>query len=152
MCKQRALWQVKLKESSLCSLKSYVKSAWEKRAVPIHYLRSDEMLTGLMSVSLFYRYFRNLLLNKSTLSCQILYCAGSTHSSIARVNAAPRCLSLQKLWACNSAVPTNHITVLRVLARKDLHEGMIFILFRSSFHVSLTVQDNIVYSPCYLFP
>ncbi len=36
-----------------------VKSAWEKRAVPIQYLRSDEMLTGLMSVSLFYRYFCN---------------------------------------------------------------------------------------------
>ncbi len=42
-------------------------------------------------------------------------------------------------------VPTNHITVLRVLAGKDLHEGMILILFRSSFHVSLLV--HIVYCP-----
>ncbi len=40
------------------------KSSWEKRAVPIQYMRSDEMLTGLMSVALFYRYFRNLLWNK----------------------------------------------------------------------------------------
>ncbi len=45
-------------------------------------MRSDEMLTGLMSVSLFYRYFRNLLWNKKSLtseknelSCQMLYCA-----------------------------------------------------------------------------
>ncbi len=56
--------------ASSCSLKSYVKSAWEKRAVPIQYLRSDEMLTGLMSVSLFYRYFRNLLLNKKSLTSE----------------------------------------------------------------------------------
>ncbi len=40
------------------------KSAWEKRAVPIQYLRSDEMLTGLISVALFYRYFHNLRINK----------------------------------------------------------------------------------------
>ncbi len=33
----------------------------EKSAGPIQYLWSDEMLTGLMSVALFYRYFRNLL-------------------------------------------------------------------------------------------
>ncbi len=36
------------------------KSAWEKHAVPIQYLRSDEVLTGLMSVSLLYRYFRKV--------------------------------------------------------------------------------------------
>ncbi len=34
-----------------------------------------------------------------------------------------------------STVPINHITVLRVLAGKDLHEGMILILFKSSFHI-----------------
>ncbi len=33
------------------------KSAWEKRSVPIQYLRSDEMLTGLMSVALFHVIF-----------------------------------------------------------------------------------------------
>ncbi len=66
------------------------------------YLRPDEMLTGLMSMSLFYRYFCNLLWNKKSLtsekrtilSCQMLYWAGSAYSSIARANAAPRCTSL----------------------------------------------------------
>ncbi len=54
------------------------KSAWEKGSVPTQYLRSDEMLTGLMSVALFYRYFRNLWNKKSLtsekneLSCQRL--------------------------------------------------------------------------------
>ncbi len=57
-----------------------------KGSVPIQYLRSDEMLTGLMSVALFYCYFRNLLWNKSLTSeknelfCQKLYCAGGARS------------------------------------------------------------------------
>ncbi len=79
-----------------CSLsKEYLR----KRAVPIQYLRSYEILIGLMSVSLFYRYFCNLLRNKKSLtsekrtilSCQMLYRVRSAHSSIARVNAVPRC-------------------------------------------------------------
>ncbi len=107
------------------------------------YLRSDEMFTGLMTVSLFYTYFCNLWNKKSftsekltILCCQMLY---HVHSKA------------QKLRACNawnkSTVPINHITVLRVLAGKDLHEGMIFIIFRSSFHISFTVHDSIVYLP-----
>ncbi len=42
-----------------CSLSNNKKEFLRKCAVPIQYLRSDEMLTGLMSVSLFYRYFHN---------------------------------------------------------------------------------------------
>ncbi len=40
-----------------------------------------------------------------------------------------------KVLVCSpkNAVPIIHITALRVLAGKDLHEGMILILFRSSF-------------------
>ncbi len=47
------------------------KCAWEKCAVLIQYLRSDEMLTGLMSVLLFYRYFHNLFWNKKSLTSGI---------------------------------------------------------------------------------
>ncbi len=47
-----------------------------KHAVPIQYLRSDEMLTGLMSVSL------------------LMYTVFVVHSSLARANAVPCCISL----------------------------------------------------------
>ncbi len=76
------------------------KSVWEKRAVQIQYLRSDEMLTGLMSVALFYCYFRNLWNKKSLtsekneLSCQMLYCAGGAHSSIALARTRRRAVML----------------------------------------------------------
>ncbi len=93
------------------------KSAWEKRAVPIQYLRSDEMLTGLISVALFYRYFRNLLWinkyltsEKNELSCQMLYCAGGARSSIALTRTQHHTVTLynftkvQKLQACSSTV------------------------------------------------
>ncbi len=72
----------------------------KKSAVPIQYLRSDEMLTCLMSVSLFYRYFRNLLWNKKSLTSEKTNypvrsdVAGNAHSSIARANVVPRCISL----------------------------------------------------------
>ncbi len=105
-----------------------------------------------MSVSLFHRYFCNLLWNKKwpILSWQMLYRVRRAHPSISRANTAVyHFTKAQKLRACNawnkSTVPIHHITLLRVLAGKDLHESMIFILFRSSFHVSLTVHDSIVY-------
>ncbi len=47
-----------------------------KHAVLIQYLRSDEMLTGLMSVSL------------------LMYTVFVVHSSLARANAVPCCISL----------------------------------------------------------
>ncbi len=63
----------------------------------MQYLWSDEMLTGLMPVSLFYRYFCNLWNKKSLtsekrtiLSCQVLYRVHSVHSSTARVNVKRR--------------------------------------------------------------
>ncbi len=75
------------------------------------------MLTGLMSVELFYRYFRNLLWNKkyltsekNELSCQMLYCAGGARSSIALARTRRRAVALynftkaQKLQACSSTV------------------------------------------------
>ncbi len=95
--KRRAGKLLSLLSDHLTSMQSKErKSAWEKRAVPIQYLRSDEMLTGLMSVALFYRYFRNLWnkkylpSEKNKLSCQMLYCAGGARSSIALARM-PRC-------------------------------------------------------------
>ncbi len=61
---KRRVWKL----LTLLSNAVKVKSAWEKRAVLIQYLRSDEMLTGFMSVSLFYHYFHNLLWNKKSLT------------------------------------------------------------------------------------
>ncbi len=50
-------------------------------------------------------------------------------------------------------VQINHILVLHVLAGKKSHEGMIYILFRSRFQVSLTIHVSIVYAPWLpLFP
>ncbi len=58
-------------------------------------------------------------------------------------------------WVAYSTctVQINHILVLRVLAGKESHEGMILILFRSRFQVSLTIHVSIVYAPWLpLFP
>ncbi len=66
----------------------------------------------------------------------MLYSVHSAHSSIARANTKHTNYE-HATREIKSTVPINHITVLRVLAGKDLHEGMIIILFRSSFHVSL---------------
>ncbi len=76
------------------------KSAWEKRAVPIQYLRSDEILTGLMSVALFHVIFvtryeiKSLTSEKNELSCQMLYCAGGARSSIALAQMRHRAVML----------------------------------------------------------
>ncbi len=90
------------------------KSAWEKGSVPIQYLRSDEMLTGLMSVSLFHvilitRYEIKSLSpqKKNELSYQMLYCAGGSRSSIALLYRAVTLYNftkVQKLQACSSTV------------------------------------------------
>ncbi len=73
-------------------LKDVHESIWHFCQMQFKCLRklwSDEMLTGLMSVSLFYRYFCNLWNKKSLtsekrtiLSCQMLYSVHSAHSSI----------------------------------------------------------------------
>ncbi len=55
----------------------------------MQYLWSDEMLTGLMPVSLFCNLWnkKSLTSEKWTiLSCQVLYRVHSVHSSIARAN------------------------------------------------------------------
>ncbi len=100
-----------------CQMQFKVKSAWENRAVLIQYLQSDEMLTDLMSMSLFYSYFCNLWYKKSLttekgtiLSGQMLYHVCIVHSR----NAVYHFTKAQKLWECNawnkSTVSINHIT------------------------------------------
>ncbi len=116
-------------------------SECEKRSVPIQYLRSDEMLTGLMSVALFYRYFRNTLWNislspqKKLTTCAVgCYTVLVAHSSIAHARTRPT-LYITSLKRRNyehatwnkSTVPINHITVLCVLAG---HEFELFICMK----------------------
>ncbi len=88
------------------------KSVWEKHAVPIQ--RSDEMLTGLMSVSLFHVIFitrceiKSLSPQKKT-NCPVRGCAGGARSlALARMRRHAVMLynftKAQKLQACSSTV------------------------------------------------
>ncbi len=127
------------------------KSAWEKGSVPIQYLRSDEMLTGFMSVSLFHVIFVTCYEIKSLspqkkltiLSCQMC----SAHFSIARANSAPHCTSLQNadtismLQDNKSTVPINRpffaeCFIVLISDYRGQLQFLIFFIFCVVIHIS----------------